>query len=74
MVNKHGFNSSLPKTLAETAFKWSLNNTYNSPFAKKAKRSAIKFLGGKSDDITVIVAKIVISNDELWNKGKFMCY
>jgi hypothetical protein len=31
---------------------------YLSPFSLQAKRYGYKFLGGKSDDITVIVAQI----------------
>lgn len=31
---------------------------YNSPFAKKAYSNSIGYVGGKSDDITIIAAQI----------------
>lgn len=40
-----------------------LRRTYLSPFAVKAKANCYFKLGGKLDDITVIVAQIVLSND-----------
>jgi hypothetical protein len=35
-----------------------LFRTYMSPFAKKALLAKLRFMGGKSDDITVVVGQI----------------
>lgn len=45
----------ISEMLARYAYKLSLDPVYNSPFAKKARKSYYDFMGGKSDDITVIV-------------------
>lgn len=47
------------KTIASYAFKLSLDPNYQSPFAKSARQNGMHFKGGKSDDITVIVAQVV---------------
>jgi len=44
--------------IAQLAYKLSLDRSYMSPFAKKALLSNLRFLGGKSDDITVVVGQI----------------
>lgn len=44
--------------LAHHAEELSLDTSYLSPFAKNAKDNNINFVGGKSDDITVVVAEI----------------
>ncbi|EGR28308.1 hypothetical protein IMG5_178880 [Ichthyophthirius multifiliis] len=48
----------LANVIAETSFELSLNEEYDSPFAQKARAQGIQFNGGKSDDITIIVAQI----------------
>lgn len=47
----------LSESLARFAFDMSLDTKYKSPFYKKAKCDK-NFIGGKEDDITVIVAQI----------------
>ena len=44
--------------LAQEAYHNSLNVNFHSPFAKEAKENNQLFEGGKSDDITVLVAEI----------------
>jgi hypothetical protein len=51
----------LSKCIAHKAFKYSFMKSYESPFAKGAKEAGKMFMGGKSDDITVIVAKANIN-------------
>lgn len=51
----------LAETIAKKAKEYSLSRFYNSPFAKKARESKIKYFGGKSDDITVVVAEVSAS-------------
>jgi len=46
-------------TLTNTAFKLSINEKYKSPFAVGARKAGFYYVGGKSDDITVIVGKVV---------------
>jgi len=46
-------------SLTNTAFKLSINEKYKSPFAVGARKAGFYYIGGKSDDITVIVGKIV---------------
>ena len=50
--------SILAKSIASYAYKLSLDTKYNSPFAQSAKLHRLRFMGGKSDDITVVVAFI----------------
>jgi protein phosphatase PTC7 len=46
----------LAEVIAKYAFRLSLDPAYNSPFAKRAKEHGLRFKGGKSDDISVVVA------------------
>ena len=46
--------------ISEAAFRLGADETYNSPFAKKAKLANKNFMGGKLDDTTCVVAKIRI--------------
>lgn len=52
-----------PMTLAETlgtmASTRGLDKSYVSPFMLAAEKAGVKWEGGKADDITVVVAKIV---------------
>ena len=48
----------IAKHLADSAFKLSLNTEDITPFAENARKAGYKYKGGKSDDITVVVAKI----------------
>lgn len=62
-VNKyletHKFDAAqLSKALAESAYKISLNTEDITPFAEGARKAGFKYKGGKSDDITVVVAKV----------------
>lgn len=45
--------------LANLAFEHSLDKGYFSPFEKQARKNGKGFKGGKSDDITVVVAQVV---------------
>ena len=47
----------MAKKLGERAYELGNDTTYNSPFAKACK-GCLKYMGGKQDDITVIVALI----------------
>jgi len=42
--------------IAKLAYNLSLDPLYLSPFAKRARDNFVEFRGGKSDDITVVVA------------------
>ena len=59
-VVKKGYTNDLAKILARKAYKYSFKKNYYSPFAKRAKDYGYQHNSGKSDDITVVVAKIVI--------------
>ena len=48
--------------IVNAAYKLSLDSKYSSPFAVAAKKNGVKFLGGKNDDISVIVAKVIETN------------
>ena len=48
----------LAQTIAKSAFAKSLDPKWQSPFAVNAKGSGYRFKGGKSDDITVIIARL----------------
>jgi hypothetical protein len=54
----------LAKELVEEAYEKSLDKNYFSPFAKKAQENKKYYLGGKPDDISVIVAHVTLSNNE----------
>ena len=47
------------KCIGDKAYKMSKDRRYNSPFAVGALKSGKRYIGGKEDDITVIVAQIV---------------
>ena len=49
----------IASSIAQLAFRMSKQSDYNSPFAQSAKSYGYRFNGGKEDDITVIVAKLV---------------
>jgi protein phosphatase PTC7 len=51
--------TTLAKKLADEAIQHGSNDKYESPFAKRAKEQGLLFNGGKLDDTTVIVARIV---------------
>lgn len=53
--------SHVAEVISKFAFKLSLDPTYNSPFAKKAHQHYYDFRGGKSDDITVVVAQVQLT-------------
>jgi hypothetical protein len=55
----------LAQVLVEEAYEKSQDKTYLSPFAKKAQENKKPYLGGKPDDITVIVA-LVTNNENLY--------
>lgn len=54
------------QVIAEEAEKYSLQQHYVSPFAKGAREQYYDYVGGKPDDITVIVAQIMLAkkNDD----------
>jgi protein phosphatase PTC7 len=45
--------------IGEKAYKMSHDRKYFSPFAKGAKEAGKYYIGGKKDDITVVVAEII---------------
>lgn len=47
--------------IAKEAEKFSYNQSYVSPFAKGAREHFFDYAGGKPDDITVVVAQIMLS-------------
>ena len=47
--------------LADKSEEYSYRKDYFSPFAKGAKESGKRYMGGKDDDITVIVGEVVLS-------------
>ena len=51
--------------LARKAFQYSMKKKYYSPFAKRAKDYGYSHNSGKSDDITVVVAKVIMQKEEL---------
>jgi hypothetical protein len=56
----------LANVIVDEAFELSVDTNYDSPFVKKARISGIdNKMGGKSDDITVIAAKIKIQKTDL---------
>ena len=48
----------LAKAIAEEAFRLSLDTVNMSPFGQNARNAGMRFDGGKSDDITVVVGRI----------------
>ncbi|EGR30717.1 t-cell activation protein phosphatase 2c, putative [Ichthyophthirius multifiliis] len=56
--------NNLADKIAQSAFEFSINQNYNSPFSKKAWTNGIRTYGGKSDDITVIVAQIKLKKEK----------
>lgn len=53
----------MAELIAKEAEKYSYNQSYISPFAKGARESFFDYSGGKPDDITVVVAQIVLSEN-----------
>lgn len=51
------------ENLANTAEKFSLDAFYESPFAIRAKQKGFEYIGGKQDDITIVVTQILKIND-----------
>ena|SRR3990167_1043436 len=47
--------------IAEKTYQLSLDSKHNSPFAVEASKSGIFYRGGKSDDITVVVGRVMLS-------------
>jgi len=56
--------SQLSQLIAEFAEKMSLKKDYFSPFAKRAFMSGRRFIGGKQDDITVVIGEISKSEND----------
>ena len=48
--------------IAQKAFEDSLDESYNSPFSREAKRSGLRYDGGKSDDISIVVGLVQIGS------------
>lgn len=48
----------IAKAIADEAFRYSLDDKYNSPFAKEAAKYQEKYQGGKSDDISVSLGQV----------------
>jgi hypothetical protein len=46
--------------MAQDAETLSNDKNYYSPFAQKARKSNVFYMGGKPDDISVIVAQVVV--------------
>ena len=58
-LNKGGTISMLAEIISNVAYKKSKRSDFVSPFAKGAQEQGMYFMGGKQDDITVVVGKIV---------------
>lgn len=70
-VNENDFESQgLAEKIAKRAYLHSLDKNYNSPFAQEAARAGRLYQGGKSDDITVVVAKINIHQSSPAGEGQ----
>ena len=52
----------ISEILCQEAEKLSIEPAYLSPFAKAAHRYNYDYMGGKSDDITVVVAQVKLDN------------
>ena len=50
--------------IAEEAFTKSMDPHYLSPFSKSAREQFYDYNGGKSDDISVVVAQIILVNKQ----------
>lgn len=48
--------------IAKEAEKYSHNQNYTSPFAKGAREQFYDYRGGKPDDVTVIVAQVILAD------------
>ena len=58
-LKENDFNAQeLAQKVADRAFELSLNPKYVSPFAEGARKERYYFLGGKSDDITIVVGRV----------------
>lgn len=49
----------LAHRLAQTAMEFSMDENKTSPFAENANEAGFVYLGGKCDDITVVVGKVM---------------
>jgi len=67
VINKNYKIDDLSKILAREAYEKSNDKNYFSPFAKKAQENKKYYLGGKPDDITIIVGLVNICNDKCFN-------
>jgi serine/threonine protein phosphatase PrpC len=61
--NKKTSPEELAKELADEAFEKSNDKNYFSPFAKKAQGNKRYYLGGKPDDITIIISYVTLSSN-----------
>jgi len=61
--NKKWSVEEISTALGAIAFEKSLDTTYMSPFAVGAKKAGFYYVGGKSDDITIIVAKVILDSN-----------
>ena len=52
----------IAKLIAQQAEKMSQKMEYESPFTREAKKHGLVYMGGKPDDITVVVAQIIENN------------
>lgn len=55
----------LAQKLAEEAIKRGGDEKFNSPFAQRAKQQKLKYIGGKLDDTTIIIAKVVSMAEDI---------
>ena len=56
----------IAELIAHQAEQYSLQENYASPFAKNARDSYYDYNGGKPDDISVIVAQIMLAPKTVW--------
>jgi len=59
IVNENDDPEVLAETLGSMASARGLDKKYTSPFMIAAQQAGVKWQGGKADDVTVVVAKIV---------------
>lgn len=50
--------NSAATSLADLTYQYSLDEDYDSPFAKGARAAGFSYKGGKSDDITVVIGQV----------------
>jgi protein phosphatase PTC7 len=53
----------MARTLSEASHSHGKDQTYTSPFAANAQRQGLRYVGGKLDDVTVIISRVCLPSD-----------